>query len=277
MILCIITLIMSLKNKLKTGKRIYGCALISSSPMWARVVRSANLDFVFIDTEHIPLGRETLASMCTMYSATGIPPLVRIPSPDPYQASMALDGGTTAILAPYVETAKQVKDLVGAVKYRPLKGEKLKRILDGKETLDEKLENYINKRCQNNLLFINIESQPALDNLPEILSVPGLDGVLIGPHDLSCSIGLPEEYTNPDFEAVVSDIINECRQRDLAIGIHLSEEPGQQVLWARKGVNIILHSSDIALFGKVLNQEISMIRTELGDDPENTGKHTVNI
>ncbi len=210
---------MSLKKKLNSGKRIYGCAIISSSSIWARVVQDANLDFVFLDTEHIPLGRETLANMCVLYSAMGIPPLVRIPSPDPYQASIALDGGAAAILAPYIETAEQVKNLVGAVKYRPLKGKKLQQILDGKEIMDEKLENYIDKRCKNNLLFINIESQPALDNLPEILSVPGLDGVLIGPHDLSCSIGLPEEYTNPVFEALVSGIINECKQRNLGIGI----------------------------------------------------------
>jgi len=257
---------MSLKNKLDSGKRIYGCAITSSSAFWARSVKTANLDFVFIDTEHIPLGRESLAAMCALYSAMRIPPLVRIPSPDPYQASMALDGGAAAILAPYIETPEQVKELVGAVKYRPLKGKKLQQILDGKEVLDEKLKAYIHKRCENNLLFINIESQPALDNLAEILSVPGLDGVLIGPHDLSCSVGLPEEYTNPAFEAIVVGIVKECKQRNLSIGIHLSEEPEHQVFWARNGMNIVLHSSDIALFGKVLNQEITSIKTELGDD-----------
>ena len=268
---------MSLKKKIKSGRRIYGCAITSSSAFWAKSVKAANLDFVFIDTEHIPLGRETVATMCTLYSALGIPPLVRIPSPDPYQASTALDGGATAILAPYVESTEQVKGLVGAVKYRPLKGKKLQQLLDGNETMVEKLENYIANRCKNNLLFINIESQPALDNLPELLSVPGLDGVIIGPHDLSCSIGLPEEYTNPVFEALVSDLINECRQRDLGVGIHLSEEPEKQVFWARKGVNIIMHSSDIALFGKVLRQEISGIKTALGDDPGNTGHGAATI
>lgn len=268
---------MSLKKKIKSGRRIYGCAITSSSAFWAKSVKAANLDFVFIDTEHIPLGRETVATMCTLYSALGIPPLVRIPSPDPYQACTALDGGATAILAPYVESTEQVKGLVGAVKYRPLKGKKLQQLLDGNETMEEKLENYIANRCKNNLLFINIESQPALDNLPELLSVPGLDGVIIGPHDLSCSIGLPEEYTNPVFEALVSDLINECRQRDLGVGIHLSEEPEKQVFWARKGVNIIMHSSDIALFGKVLSQEISGIKTALGDDPGNTGHGAATI
>lgn len=268
---------MNLKKKVKSGRRIYGCAITSSSAFWAKSVKAANLDFVFIDTEHIPLGRETVATMCTLYSALGIPPMVRIPSPDPYQACTALDGGATAILAPYVESTEQVKGLVGAVKYRPLKGKKLQQLLDGNETMEEKLENYIANRCKNNLLFINIESQPALDNLPELLSVPGLDGVIIGPHDLSCSIGLPEEYTNPVFEALVSDLINECRQRDLGVGIHLSEEPEKQVFWARKGVNIIMHSSDIALFGKVLSQEISGIKTALGDDPGNTGHGAATI
>ena len=268
---------MSLKKKLNSGKRIYGTAIVSSSSMWAEVVRQANLDFVFIDTEHIPLGRETLSNMCTIYSAMGIPPIVRIPSPDPYIACTALDGGASAILAPYVETVDQVKGLVGAVKYRPLKGKKLQQILDGNETMDEKLKNYVDERCKDNLLFINIESQPAIDNLPQLLSVPGLDGVIIGPHDLSCSIGLPEEYNNPVFEEVVSGIINECNKRNLGIGIHLSEEPEQQVKWARAGVNIILHSSDISLFGKALNQDLSIIKTELGDDPDNNDYKSINI
>jgi len=171
---------MNLKEKLKTGKRIYGTAILSSSTKWTRVVSQANLDFVFLDTEHIPLGRETLSNMCTIYSAMGIPPIVRIPSPDPYTACTALDGGASAILAPYVETVDQVKGLVGAVKYRPLKGKKLQQILDGNETMDEKLKNYVDERCKENLLFINIESRPAIDNLPELLSVPGLDGVIIG-------------------------------------------------------------------------------------------------
>jgi 4-hydroxy-2-oxoheptanedioate aldolase len=270
-------LIMSLKKKLNYGKRIYGTAIVSPSPLWTAAVRQANLDFVFLDTEHIPLGRETVANMCALYSAEGIPPMVRIPSPDPYTACTALDGGASAILAPYVETAEQVKGLVGAVKYRPLKGKKLQQILDGNEVMDEKLKNYIEERCGENLLFINVESMPAIDNLQELLSVPGLDGVIIGPHDLSCSMGVPEEYTNPVFEDTVTGIINECRQRNLGIGIHLSEAPEHQVRWAKAGVNIILHSSDVSLFGKILDSEISTIKKELRDEPDESGDHSITI
>ena len=138
-------------------------------------------------------------------------------------------------------------------------------ILDGSEVMEEKLKNYIDDRCKNKLLFINIESQPAVDNLKELLSVNGVDGVIIGPHDLSCSMGLPEEYTNPTFEKTVTKIINECNKRNLGIGIHLSEEPEQQIKWSKLGVNIILHSSDISLFGKILNNEITSIKEGLKD------------
>ena len=215
--------------------------------------------------------------MCTIYSALEIPPMVRISSPDPIQACTALDGGASVILAPYVETVEQVKTLVGAVKYRPLKGKTLQQILDGNEIPDEKLKNYIDERCKNNLLFINIESKPAIDNLQALLSVPGLDGVIIGPHDLSCSIGFPEEYTHPVFEKIVTDIIKECNKRNMGIGIHLSEGPEQQIKWAKAGTNIILHSADIFLFGKILNEEISTIKTELKDGLDKTEYHSTTI
>jgi len=267
---------MKLKEKFSEGKRIYGTAVVSPSVKWIEVIKQAHLDFVFLDSEHIPMGRETLANLCTMYAASEIPTIVRIPSPDPFSACTTLDGGASAILAPYVETKAQVKELVGAVKYRPLKGAKLRQILDGKQP-GTKLKKYIEKRCLNNLLFINIESQPAVDNLTELLSVPGIDGVIIGPHDLTCSMGIPEEYNNPMFEETVTKIIKECVTRNLGIGIHLSEEPEQQIKWARVGVNIILHSSDISLFSKMLTEDINKIRESLDSVNTNTESSSIII
>ncbi len=255
-----------MKDKLNAGQRVYGTAVVSPSVKWVDVVKQANLDFVFLDSEHIPMGRETLANLCTLYSANGIPSIVRIPSPDPYIACTVLDGGATAILAPYVETVNQVKQLVGAVKYRPLKGIKLQKILDEEKVVDVNLKKYIDNRCKNNMLFINVESKPAVENLSNLLAVPGLDGVIIGPHDLSCSYDLPEMYNDKDFEKIVRIIIEECKKKNLAVGIHLSEEPEQQIKWANAGVNIILHSSDISLFGKILKKEINQIRSELHDE-----------
>ncbi|MEE9432231.1 MAG: aldolase/citrate lyase family protein [Melioribacteraceae bacterium] len=266
-----------LKEKIKLGERIYGTAIVSASEKWPDVVKNAGLDFVFIDTEHIALGRETVANMCNTYSALGLLPMVRIPSPDPYNVCTVLDGGAVAVLVPYIESVEQVKSLVGATKYRPIKGGKLKQILDNPSEIDSKLKAYIDDRCKDNLLFINIESKSAVDNLTELLTVPGIDGVIIGPHDLSCSMGIPEEYNNPVFEEAVTKIIEECNSRNLGIGIHLSEEPEQQIKWANVGANIILHSSDISLFNKKLTNDITKIKNNLENSTNKNESNSIII
>ena len=255
-----------LKMMLQSGKRIYGTAIISNSPLWPSVVKQGRLDFVFLDTEHIPLDRNTLAAMCQIYSALDLPSIVRITKPDPYEACAVLDGGAAGIIAPYVETAEQVLALVGACKFRPLKGEKLEKALKKPDTLEPELRSYLANRNENNMLFINIESVPALKRLDDILAVKGLDGVIIGPHDLSCSLGVAEQYTHPEFEEAVRYIAAKVRQADLAIGIHFSETADFQVKWANEGINIILQSSDISIFAKALKEEIGSIRRQLGDN-----------
>ncbi|MBM3854037.1 MAG: aldolase, partial [Verrucomicrobia bacterium] len=119
------------RQSLRAGERLFGTLIVSPSPRWPDVVRGCGLDFVFIDTEHIALDRAELSWMCQTYAALGLPPLVRIPAPDPYAATMVLDGGAAGVIAPYVESAEQVHALRGAVKCRPLKGEKLRHVLAG--------------------------------------------------------------------------------------------------------------------------------------------------
>src|SRR6187402_1255357 len=118
--------------------------------------------------------------MCQTYAALGLPPIVRIPSPDPYMATMVLDGGAAGIIAPYVESVEQVQALRGAVKLRPIKGQKLQHMLTG-GSVEPALESYVAEGARHRILIINIESVPAMQALDDILAVPGLDAVLIGP------------------------------------------------------------------------------------------------
>ncbi len=253
-------------NRLKKGQRLYGTAIISPSPLWPLAVKRTGVDFVFIDTEHIPIDRTTLAEMCQVYKAFGLPPLVRIPSPDPNEAYKVLDGGASGILAPYIESPEQVRELVGATKLRPLKGERLKEALQNQDSLGSELKNYLRNWNKDNFLIINVESVPALERLESILAEPGLDGVIIGPHDLSISLGLPEQYDNPRFEDAVRKIISTVREKGLGAGIHFSERPELQIKWAKAGANIIMHSSDIALFQQRLKGDIAAIRRALGEE-----------
>ena len=205
--------------------------------------------------------------MCRVYSQMGLAPLVRIPSPDPYQASMALDGGATGVIAPYIETPQQVSRLAGAVKYKPLKGRKLEEFLFNNQNLEPELHKHIAQNNKNNVLVANIESVPAMEALDEILAVPGLDAVLIGPHDLTHSLGIPEQYDNPEYKNAVEEIIQKARANHVGAGIHMCY-PGsmaQEIAWVKGGANLVVHSSDISVFQSVMRDEIMALKKAVGD------------
>ncbi|HSO87379.1 MAG TPA: aldolase/citrate lyase family protein, partial [Draconibacterium sp.] len=209
-----------------------------------------------------------VAALCQLYSAMGIAPIVRIPSPDPFRACQMLDAGATGVVAPYIETVEQVNEMVGAIKYRPLKGKRLQKALQNPLTVELEQNQYLENYNLGKLCIINIESIPAVENLDKLLKVPGLDAVFIGPHDLSVNMGLPEKYDHPDFEKMVELIISKCREHNIAVGIHFSESPNRQVKWMKAGANIIIHSSDIAIFSQKLSADIQLIRKSENDESQ---------
>ncbi len=268
-----------IKTVLKEGNRVYGTLVVSTSPKWLKYIKNAGLDFVFIDTEHVAMDREKLSWMCYGYGAMNLAPIVRIPSPDPYLATQVLDGGACGILAPYIETVDQVKALVGAVKYKPVKGKKLEDKINGKAEFEPELEEYIQNTNRNNILLINIESQAGMNALDDILKMPGLDGVVIGPHDLSCSLGIPEQYDHPLFEEAVREILRKCREQGVGAGMHFMGSIEKQITWAREaGLNFIIHSADLNVFVGTMKKDLNYIKEVMGDMESLTGKsESINI
>ena len=253
-------------EKLHGGHPLFGTLIVSPSPMWPAALEGSGLDFVFIDTEHNALDRGQVSWMCQAYARMGLPPLVRIPSPDPFAATQSLDGGAAGIIAPYVETAEQVQALRGAVKLRPIKGQRLANRLTG-TAFEPALEEYL---CRRNTaaLIVNIESTPAIAAIDEILAVPGLDAVLIGPHDLSCSLGIPEQYDRPEFLTACQTILGKARRAAVGAGIHAWGSVEEQARFLRLGANLLIHSADIMLFRKHLRQELEAVKRAAGIGPD---------
>lgn len=248
---------------LHEGRRVYSSAIVAMSPLWPPLAKQIGLDFVFVDTEHVPLDRQTLSWICQTYQALGLPPVVRIPCNDPFEACKALDAGAGGVIGPYVETAEQVRGLVGAVKLRPLKGRRLQDALRDRHTLEPELRDYLDQRNGDKILIVNIESTPAIENLHEICAVPGLDAVLIGPHDLSCSLGIPEQYAHPRFDAAARKIFQIAREHGVGAGMHFWLGMEQEIAWSRAGGNLVMHSSDLAAFSRTLKDEIAHLRQTL--------------
>lgn len=267
---------LTLSQHLKRGQFVFGTLIVSPSPRWPEAVRGCGLDFVFIDTEHIALDRTELSWMCQTYAALGLPPLVRIPAPDPYAATMMLDGGAAGVIAPYVENTEQVRALRGAVKLRPIKGQRLQRMLDG-EKPEAELQSYMDEGAAKRLLIVNIESTPAIAALDEMLAVPGLDAVLIGPHDLSCSLGVPEQWEHPRFLEACETIFRKARAAGVGAGIHFWGGVEQQTRFLKLGANMLIHSADISLFQKHLRLELDAIRSTSGISSKESTDHLAAI
>ena len=254
-------------KSLHNGQRVYGTLIVSTSPKWCDSVKRLGLDFVFIDTKHVPIDRAQLSWMCKTYEALGLVPIVRIPSPDPFQACMVLDAGARGIIAPYIESPQQVRRLSGAVKYKPLKGKKLESFLFDGEDLEPDLMRSLNKANSGNLLIVNIESCPAMEALDDILSVRDLDAILIGPHDLTHSLGIPEQYNSPIYKEAVEEIIQKARAKNIGAGIHVCYPNGvpHSIEFTQMGANFIVHNADFIAFEDTIKQEIHTIKKAFGD------------
>ena len=131
--------------------------------------------------------------------------------------------------------------------------------------IEPELSAYLEHNNRDNLLIINVESVPALNRLGELLAVPGIDAVLIGPHDLSCSLGIPEQYDHPRFEEAVSRIFRTARARGIAAGIHCWVGVERFVKWADVGLNFIVYSADILAMRDKLTADVQEMKRQLGD------------
>lgn len=261
-----------IRNRLHGGQRVYGTHVCSlTNPVTAAMQSGLEYDYIFICNEHMPIDRTETAMMCQYYAARDISPCVRVPCPDPIQAAMALDGGAQGIVAPYVETVDQVQAMVGAVKYRPVKGRQLEEFLEGRREPNEKLTEFFNRFNRHNYLIIGVESVAAYENLDSLIAVPGVDGVFIGPHDMSVSLGIPEEYEAPEFDALVSDVIRRCRAAGVGVGIHMSQVTADDQAFIRRmqqGMNWILYGADVALLVAAMRQNLQGLRDAMGDSYE---------
>ena len=256
-----------LREMLIRGERVFGIGIEGyGQPRWPRFLAQYALDFVFMDNEHTPLNRETMAWAAQAYAAYGITPLLRIPEPSPGLAAMAADLGAHGIVAPYVESVEQVKARVGAVKYRPLKGEALRRALDHHVFPGSDVPSYLEAYNQDALVMIMIESPAGLRNLPAMLAFGGVDAVLIGPHDLSISLGVPESYEHPLFEQMASEIIQVARAHNVGAGIHFTAgDMARARRWLDWGCNLIVHRTDTLFVAGGIHNELGALRQVYDD------------
>ena len=238
-----------LREALHQGENIYGTHITYMSNLAAAgLLLNAGLDFAFLCGEHMPLDNQELCNMCRFFSANGVAPITRITYPNAAEATKALDLGAHGIVAPYVETVEQVKELVGAVHYRPIKGAKLEKYLSGDLQITPREADFFAEFNQHNVLIIGIESLAAFENLDNLINVRGVDGVFVGPHDMCASLGCMNEYDNERYQEMLEIIIKKCRAAKIGVGVHwalgtVSQTRVKELIGL--GMNWVLSAADV--------------------------------
>ena len=256
-----------LKEKVHGGGIIYGTMLsMSRNPRWSTPMSAFGLDYVIIDTEHSPRDRTDIADFLAAFNFSGVVPIVRIPIPDSHYVTMALDAGAHGILAPYCETVEEAKEVVAAAKWRPLKGALVRQAVDTGELPSEASKTYLENRNRNNVCIIGIESTPGIAELDNILKVGGIDAIFVGPNDLTISLGHPDQYDHPDYEAALREILSKCKAHNTPTLIHHQTVALTQK-WLTEGARFVLYSSDARTMHNGFREEFGAIKSvgaELG-------------
>ena len=193
-----------------------------------------------------------------------VAPIVRIPIPDSHYVTMAMDAGAQGVLAPYCETVSQVKEVVAAAKWRPLKGEAVERVVDSGQHISDATRAYLEDRNKNSVCIIGIESVAAVNNLENILGVPGIDGIFVGPNDLSISLGIPDQYDRQEYQNTVKKVIDTAGARGIGVLVH-HQTPELSTFWMGQGARFILHGTDRRALAEGFRSEFTHLR-EFGRD-----------
>lgn len=253
-----------MKRALKQGKIVFG-PMISEirSPGLAVLFAQAGFDYFFIDMEHSCFTYETVSDMIMSARAAGIPVIVRPVSRKSHEAiSRPLDSGAAGLLVPQIKTREDVENVVRWSRYQPL-GERGMALVrqhtffeagDTRETM-EKLNEEV-------LLALQIEHRDAIENLPDLLSVPGVDAAFVGPSDLSASMGKPGQGSDPEVEAAIRRVIAVCQQKGIIPGIHTSSVEKAKY-WVDQGMKMIGFYTDIKLIMQISKSLVGEFRATI--------------
>lgn len=217
------------------------CAIASS--FGAELVGRAGYDWVCIDMQHGLIGYEAMSAMLQALAGTGTPALVRVADSDPAQIMRVLDAGAAGVVVPLVDSAQQAAEVVRACHYPP-QGDRswgpIRASLLNRNFTPESANREV-------ICVVMVETPIAISNLDGILSVPGVDGVLLGRNDLALSSGIPlSKVDSPAQSEVVLSVREACHRHGVVAGIAAGDTESA-LRRLREGFEMLALPSDVAL------------------------------
>ena len=214
------------KKQLREGKPKMGLFVNSSSTTVAEQLAYSGYDWLLVDTQHGPMGNETLSGMLAGISNGGAKSLVRVGMySDRPGIQQALDMGADGILTPYINTADEARAAVSCCRY-PTAG--TRSVYFPQRSMNEKgLLGYAGGANDNTIVALQVETADCIKNIDAIAAVPGVDILFLGQNDLCMSMGLyekykfPDMYTSPELNAATDKLKAAARKNNVILGVFL--------------------------------------------------------
>ena len=234
---------LDLKRRLRDGATALGAWLSIADPAVAEIMAGAGFDYILIDTEHAPWSLESLQTALLAFRAVPTVPIVRVPWN--VHVKQALDVGAGGVLAPMVRSAAESRALVASAKYPPdgIRGFGPRRASDYGRNIDA----YVTGANAATIVIPQIEDVGAAEAIDQILAVPGVDALCIGPNDLSGSAGVLRQHDHPVVRGAIDRILKAASARGIAVCTGVTLPLEQQHDWIARGARLALLTSDVEL------------------------------
>ncbi len=234
------------KSKLKKQKLTIGSWITLAHTAIAEIMAKAGFDWLVVDLEHSVITVREAEELIRVIDLCGVVPLVRLSANDSVQIKRVMDAGAHGVIVPMVNSVAEAEKAVSAVRYPPkgFRGVGLARAQGYGTSFSEYLD-WVNKES---VVIVQVEHIKAVNNLEEILSVDGVDGFIVGPYDLSGSLGVPGQFDHPSMKEAMERIISVGAASGKAPGIHVVE-PNVEEFRKRidQGYRFVAYSLDIRM------------------------------
>jgi len=252
------------KAALDSGKTVVGVGLtIAANPLVVRVLATAGYDWVFIDIEHSMIACDTLIALVQMARASGISPVVRTQDSEYHLIANILDTGADGVMVPRVETVEQAARAVSYARFPPdgVRGCGTSAVLGyGRADWPVDLP-WLN---QQTLIIAQVESMRSVENLPEIIQVPGVDAVFIGRFDLSIDLGVPGQIGHPKTVEAMQRITDICVAGGMPVGTVLGSPEALKPWWER-GMRLLVCGADSSMLLNAGTENVNGVRAYAGE------------
>ncbi len=227
------------REKLAKGEVVYGCGLqVYRAPEIPRAFAAAGFDYVFIDMEHGSFNLETAHDMIIACKLAGITPIVRVGEVQYTLCARLLDQGAQGIILPRVEDPRALEEALSWFRFPPLgiRGFGINPTMVDYEA--RSMPEIIDHQNRETLSVVQFETVCAVERADELLSLKGLNVVMIGPADLSISLGIPGQFDNPLLIRTVDKVIEKCNAHGVVPGIQ-TRSIAMAKMWAERGMRFV--------------------------------------